>query len=103
MLFGPPTILIYMASTQAPSAIRAILMLYHIITDAAFMTLPDLSGSLDIASVVLGLGLVLPCGAATFAGSAIFRPAAARLYRGRTFVSIAGQQLADCRVLRHVD
>jgi hypothetical protein len=93
-LFGPVTILFYMASTLPPQAIRANLTLYLIMTDVVFLALLAMNGVLAAGPLLAGLALAVPYALANLAGAAIFRPEAAQSYRAVAYAIIAGSALS---------
>ena len=93
-LAGPPVIMLYMASTHGPAAIRANLILYLLLVDVLMMTVFGLNGMLSAVPLAIG-GLLLPVYLlANLAGAAIFRPERERTYRAAAYVIIAGSALS---------
>jgi len=87
-LAGPPVILFYMASSHAPSTIRATIMLFLLGFDVIIFAVMGLQGLLVTQAIILGLILV-PCVAlGTVIGTALFDPARETLYRRVAYIII---------------
>ena len=86
---GPPVIMLYMASRQAISVIRANFLLYLLSVDLMMIGWFWLMGELRWGPVVLGLVLMLPYMAANMAGARLFDPANERKFRAVAYVVIA--------------
>lgn len=90
---GPPVILLYLASSLPPSAIRANITLYLILADLILLGLFAWNGLLATSAVWLGVLMILPYLLGNWAGAQLFRPEAERLYRGAAYAIIAGSAL----------
>lgn len=90
---GPPIILLYMASTQPASVIRANITLYLILADVILIAVFWWSGLLVGTALALGGLVILPYLAGNWAGAALFRPGAERVYRTVAYLLIAGSAL----------
>ena len=93
VLPGPPVILLYMAGPHRPQVIRANTILFLLLSDVLMLTVLYLNGFVVGSAVVLGVVLALPYMLANIAGAAIFRPEAARSYRGVAYLIIAASAL----------
>ncbi len=91
---GPPVILLYMASTLATNVIRANMLLFLFLTDIAFLPALAIFGRLDFSAVLLGILLIAPNLAGSFAGAYLFRPAYERVYRGVAYTIIAAAAIS---------
>ncbi len=90
---GPPVILLYMASTLPPEAIRANTTLYLILADVLIITLLWWNGYLVPAAVALGGLMILPYLIGNWLGALMFRPGKEALYRRVAYVIIATSAL----------
>ncbi len=86
---GPPVIMLYMASTLPPSAIRANNTLYLILADILILAVFAVRGFLVGSAVAIGIVAILPYTLGNWIGAKIFRPDAEQMYRGAAYVIIA--------------
>lgn len=86
---GPPVILLYMASSLPPAAIRANNMLYLILADIILLTVLWIKSLLVLSAVAIGVLMIVPYLAGNWIGGRIFRPEAEALYRRIAYVMIA--------------
>ncbi|RVT84172.1 sulfite exporter TauE/SafE family protein [Rhodobacteraceae bacterium CCMM004] len=93
-LGGPPVILLYLASTLPPAAVRGTITVYLILTDVALIALLGLMDRLTWAAVATGAALIPVYLLANLAGAAMFRPERARAYRVAAYAIIAGSALS---------
>ncbi len=90
---GPPVILLYVASTLPPSAIRANNTLYLILADVILLGVLAWNGYLVADAVVLGILMILPYLLGNWLGGRMFRPEAEHLYRRVAYLIIAGSAI----------
>ena len=90
---GPPVILLYMASSLPPSAIRANNMLYLILADVILLAVLSIKGLLVFSAVALGALMIFPYLLGNWIGGRIFRPEAELMYRRIAYVMIAASAL----------
>ncbi len=95
---GPPVILLYMARPLAAQVIRANTMLFLILSDVLIGGVLAARGLMQWQPILLGLCLAPVYLGAVAAGSALFDPGRARLYRGVAYVIIAGSALSGLPV-----
>ena len=95
---GPLVILLYMARPLPAQVIRASTLLYLILADILMFGTFARRGLLAPEPILLGLVLVLPYLLAIRAGSAIFDPRHATLYRWVAYAIIAGSALSGLPV-----
>lgn len=86
---GPPIIVLYMASTLPPAAIRANNTLYLIAADIILLIVLLLGGVLVISALAIGGLMIVPYLLGNYLGGRLFRPEAERLYRRIAYVIIA--------------
>lgn len=91
---GPPVILLYMASGKPAQVVRANNLLYLFIFDALFIALVAWRGWMEVAPVLLGIAVVLPCLVGNVVGAALFRPERERIYRWAAYGIIAVSALS---------
>lgn len=90
---GPPVILLYMASSQPVSRVRANTMIFLFGFDFVLLTIFWLSGQGAWPPFVAGIILALPNAVGNLAGQAIFDPARAKVYRGVAYAIVAASAL----------
>jgi len=90
---GPPVILFYMGGTRGAALIRANILLFLILTDVVYIAVLGSRGLLDPFAVAIGLLLIVPYALGGLIGQAVFDPAREGLYRGVSYVVIAGAAL----------
>ncbi len=90
---GPPVILLYMASTLPPKAIRANNMLYLILADAILLAVLAWKGLLVGAAVAIGALMILPYLVGNWLGGYLFRPGHEMLYRRVAYAIIAASAI----------
>ena len=86
---GPPVIMLYMASTLPPSAIRANNTLYLILADVLILTVLAVRGFLVASAVAIGIIAIVPYTLGNWIGAKIFRPEAEKAYRLAAYAIIA--------------
>ncbi|MDU8945079.1 sulfite exporter TauE/SafE family protein [Ovoidimarina sediminis] len=86
---GPPVILLYMTSARPSQVVRANTLLYLILSDTVILPTLALFGRLDGGAILLGLLMILPCGAGNILGARFFRPGHEGLYRRVAYALIA--------------
>ena len=90
---GPPIILLYMASSLPPSAIRANNMLYLILADVILLAVLWWNGFLVFSALLIGVFVILPYTLGNWIGGLLFRPEAERVYRTVAYLIIAGSAI----------
>ena len=90
---GPPVIMLYMASTLPPSAVRANNMLYLIVADVILLGVLAWNGYLVGSALLLGVLMIVPYSLGNLAGAALFRPGNEKLYRSVAYTVIAASAL----------
>ncbi|NNE54012.1 MAG: TSUP family transporter [Sulfitobacter sp.] len=95
---GPPVIMLYMASTQAISVIRANFLLYLLGIDLLLFLLLIGAGVMAWPIFVLGLCVALPYVVVNMIGARLFNPEAARLFRTVAYVVIAASAIVGLPV-----
>jgi uncharacterized membrane protein YfcA len=90
---GPPVIMLYMASTLPPSAVRANNMLYLIVADVILLGVLAWNGFLVASALLLGVLMIVPYSLGNLAGAALFRPGNEKLYRAVAYTVIAASAL----------
>ena len=90
---GPPVIMLYMASTLPPAAVRANNMLYLILADVIMVTVLWYGGLLVWSAVALGVLMIAPYLAGNWLGARLFDPRAERIYRTVAYGIIAASAL----------
>ena len=98
-LVGPPVIMLYMAAPHPVSMIRANITVYLYMADVMMLAIMALFGQLVAGAVVLGLALAVPYMAGNALGGQLFRPSAARLYRGVAYAIIAISAISGLPIL----
>ena len=86
---GPPVIMIYMASENPPSVIRANNMLYLFMVDVVIISIFFIRGFLAIPPIILGLIVSIPYTLGNILGQKIFDPEREKIYRGVAYIIIA--------------
>jgi len=86
---GPPIIMLYMAARHPTNVIRASIILYLFLADAAMLLVYALFGNLVFWAIGLGLVLAVPYLLGNMLGARIFRPEAERAYRLVAYAIIA--------------
>jgi len=86
---GPPVIMLYMASGQAVSVIRANFLLYLLGIDLMMLGIFAASGLLDVQAIVVGCLLAPLYMVANVLGAWLFNPDATRLFRIVAYIVIA--------------
>lgn len=89
-LSGPPVILAFMAQPLPAATIRATILLYLVLWDAAFGAVLLATGRLSAEPLLLGAALIPPYLTANVVGARAFRPGRERLYRIVAYAVIAG-------------
>ena len=90
---GPPIIVLYMASTLPPSAIRANNTLFLIAADLILLAVFMISGVLVVAALAVGAVLIAPYLLGNWLGAKLFRPGSEVLYRRIAYAIIAASAL----------
>lgn len=91
---GPPVIVMTMASTMGPAAIRATNMLYLLGCDLVLIGMLLLWGHAELAPMLIGAIAILPYMAGCWVGAALFDPGRERLYRLVAYLVIGGAALS---------
>lgn len=91
---GPPVIVMTMASTMGPAAIRATNMLYLILCDMVLALTLLWLGRLSVTPLAIGVLAIAPYMAGGWVGAMFFDPARERLYRAVAFCVIAAAALS---------
>lgn len=91
---GPPVILYYMASALPVAQVRANLTMFLVMVDLGMCGLLGLTGQLSWPLAVLSLALLVPFSLANAAGSALFRPERATVYKALSWGLIAASAIA---------
>ena len=91
---GPPVIMLYMASTLPVSAVRANLTLYLIVADLILIAVLWFGGLLVVSALMLGVLMIAPYLAGNWAGAAMFRPEAEKIYRWVAYLIIAASAIS---------
>lgn len=100
-LAGPPVILMYMASKNGPSAVRANLTVFLIAVDVlTIATLYFLFNALSWHAVAVGLMLIAPYMLASFVGARLFNPDHETIYRRVAYAIIALSALSSLPIWR---
>ena len=86
---GPPVIMLYMASSLPPAAIRANNTLYLIVADILLLSVLAFRGFLVATAIAIGLVAIVPYTLGNWIGAKIFRPEAEGAYRAAAYVIIA--------------
>ena len=90
---GPPIIVLYMASTLPPAAIRANNTLYLIAADIILLGVLLIGGVLVVSALAVGGLMVVPYLLGNYLGARMFRPEAERLYRRIAYAIIAASAI----------
>lgn len=90
---GPPVILLYMASTLPPSAIRANTTLYLLLADVLLLAVLWWKGFLVASALTLGILMIAPYLLGNWLGAALFRPGHEALYRRVAYALIAASAI----------
>lgn len=80
-LMGPIVVLFNLSGSDPVAVSRANSLIFLTFSSLALLPLMALQGILDLASVLLGLLLLVPYGLGALAGQALFRPQYEKLYR----------------------
>lgn len=91
---GPPVILLYMASKQPATVVRASTMAYLYIYDILVMVMLAVQKLLVLVPLILGAILVVPNLLGNVVGARIFKPGRERLYRAVAYSVIAVSALS---------
>ena len=90
---GPPVIMLYMASTLPPAAIRANNTLYLILADILILSVLAFRGFLAASAVAIGVVAIAPYTLGNWIGAKIFRPEAEKIYRTAAYAIIAASAI----------
>ena len=90
---GPPIILLYMASSLPPQAIRANCMLYLILADIILLAALWWGNFLVISALAIGALMIAPYLLGNWVGALLFRPQGERTYRIVAYAVIAGSAI----------
>lgn len=90
---GPPIIVLYMASTLPPSAIRANNTLYLIAADLILLAVFTIGGVLVVSALAIGAVMIVPYLLGNWVGGKLFRPGGEALYRRIAYAIIAASAL----------
>lgn len=90
---GPPIIMLYMASTLPPAAIRANNTLYLMLADLIMVLVLWWGGLLVWSAVALGVLMIVPYVLGNWLGARLFNPEAERIYRWVAYAIIAGSAI----------
>ncbi|MEM7440515.1 MAG: sulfite exporter TauE/SafE family protein [Pseudomonadota bacterium] len=85
---GPPAILVSMASTMGPAAIRAVNMVLLFSYDAIIFPMMWLQGMFSLTPVLIGAIMLVPYLVGLSIGTAIFDPTKEKTYRGVAYAVI---------------
>lgn len=95
---GPPVILLYMASPNPVTVVRASIMTYLFCNDFLMLAVLGAKSALAATPVLLGLLLAVPNIAGNVIGARLFRPSLERFYRGGAYAIIAASALSGLPV-----
>ncbi|MEO0943640.1 MAG: sulfite exporter TauE/SafE family protein [Pseudomonadota bacterium] len=91
---GAPVILLYMASTLPPKAVRANNTLYLILADVLLLIVLAWRGLLASSALVIGVLAILPYLIGNWLGALLFQPGKETLYRRIAYVIIGASAVS---------